>query len=157
MHATEEVTSLIPHRPPFLWVDRIIDYKPGVIVTEKIIPENLDVFKGHYPGNPIMPGVLLCEAIFQTGALLMAKIQETTSHSAQPGVPVLTRIGGAKFKRSVFPGDTIEIEVELAETLSSVCFFKGKLRVREKIAVLIDFSCTILPARLPHSEYNLAP
>ena len=152
MCAEKEVTSLIPHRPPFLWVDRIIDYKPGVILTEKTIPEDLDVFTGHYPGNPIMPGVLLCEAIFQTGALLMAKIQESTSHSAHPGVPVLTRIGGAKFKRSVFPGDTIEIEVELAETLSSVCFFKGRLRVQGKVAVLVDFSCTLLPAALPHPE-----
>ncbi len=151
MHAEEEVTSLIPHRPPFLWVDRIIDYKPGVIVTEKKIPEDLDVFAGHYPGNPIMPGVLLCEAIFQTGALLMAKIQESTGHSSQPGVPVLTRIGGAKFKRSVFPGDTLEIEVQLTETLSSVCFFKGKLRVQGKAAVLIDFSCIISPAAVPLS------
>jgi 3-hydroxyacyl-[acyl-carrier-protein] dehydratase len=146
MNPDASVTSLIPHRPPFLWVDRIVDYKPGVITAEKKIPEDLDIFNGHYPGNPIMPGVLLCEAIFQTGALLMARMQETSDQVSLPGIPVLTRIGGAKFKRSVFPGDTIEMEVELTETLSSVCFFKGKLKVHGKTAVQIDFSCALLPA-----------
>ncbi len=152
MHPDTSVTSLIPHRPPFLWVDRIVDYKPGVITAEKKISEDLDIFNGHYPGNPIMPGVLLCEAIFQTGALLMARMQETSNQSSPPGIPVLTRIGGAKFKRSVFPGDTIEMEVELTETLSSVCFFKGKLKVHGKTAVQIDFSCTLLPALPPVQE-----
>ena len=150
MQREEAVTLLIPHRPPFLWVDRIIAYKPGEIITEKIIPEDLDIFKGHYPGNPIMPGVLLCEAIFQTGALLMAKMQN--SEEQPQGIPVLTRIGVAKFKRSVFPGDTMEMTVDLIETLSSVCFFKGKLRVHGKIAVQIEFSCTFLSVPSPNQK-----
>ncbi len=146
MPAEKAVTSRIPHRPPFLWVDRIVSHSANMLTAEKDIPWDLDIFTGHYPGNPIMPGVLLCEAIFQTGALLMAYMQETVELSSAPGIPVLTRIGVAKFKRSVFPGDTMEMAVELVESLSSVHFFKGKLRVNGKIAVQIDFSCTIRPA-----------
>lgn len=145
MQPDQAVTSRIPHRPPFLWVDRIIEYQDSTIRTQKTIPPDLDIFAGHYPGNPIMPGVLLCEAIFQTGALLMALMQESAEKSSPSGIPVLTRIGAGKFKRSVFPGDTMEMTVELTETLSSVCFFKGKLLVHGKLAVQIDFSCTILP------------
>ncbi|NNK94889.1 MAG: beta-hydroxyacyl-ACP dehydratase, partial [Desulfobacterales bacterium] len=67
-----QIISLIPHRPPFLWVDKIIETTKDSIVAEKRVPENLEIFKGHYPGHPLLPGVLLCEAIFQTGALLIA-------------------------------------------------------------------------------------
>jgi 3-hydroxyacyl-[acyl-carrier-protein] dehydratase len=147
MQLDETVTSLIPHRPPFLWVDRILDFSEVLIITEKTIPVDLDVFTGHYPGQPIMPGVLLCEALFQTGALLMAKIQETDEEPNPRTVPVLARIAGARFKRSVYPGDTMVMEVKLIETLSSACFFTGKLRVQGKLAVQVDFSCTLQPAR----------
>ena len=72
-----EISGLIPHRPPFLWVDKIISFADDTIITEKMIPTDLDIFTGHYPGNPIMPGVLLCEAIFQSGALLIGKMHRT--------------------------------------------------------------------------------
>jgi 3-hydroxyacyl-[acyl-carrier-protein] dehydratase len=147
MQPDEIVTSLIPHRPPFLWVDRIIDFRQGQIITEKTIPADLDVFTGHYPGQPIMPGVLLCEALFQTGALLMAKMQESDDGPHSVTVPVLARITGARFKRSVYPGDTMVMEVKLNETLASACFFTGKLRVQGKLAVQVDFSCTLQLAR----------
>lgn len=74
----EEIKKLIPHRPPFLWVDRILSSNETTIETEKDIPKDHEVFQGHYPGNPITPGVLLCEAIFQSGALLMAQNGENS-------------------------------------------------------------------------------
>lgn len=138
------ITALIPHRPPFLWVDRIISYEPGTIITEKVIPADLDIFKGHYPGNPIMPGVILCEALFQTGALLIARMTEDDQGSAlntNSGIPVLTRIGGARFKRPVRPGSTIQMQVILKEKIAGAWFMKGTLRVTEKTAVQVDFSC----------------
>lgn len=141
MDHLEEITSLIPHRPPFLWVDRIVEWNESSILTEKYIPEDLEVFSGHYPGNPITPGVLLCEAIFQSGALLMAKQRLQTPEKRL--VPVLTRIGGAKFKRTVYPGDTAEISVKLKETVSTASFFKGTLKVAGKIAVQVDFACAM--------------
>ncbi len=144
MSFDSQIAALIPHRPPFLWVDRIIEYVSGVIVTEKDISPNLDVFKGHYPDHPVVPGVLLCEAVFQSGALLMAKMALEEHSSAPPlKIPVLTRIGGARFKRQVGPGDTLQIKVVLKETLSSAAFFKGTLRVKNKIALQVDFSCAL--------------
>lgn len=142
MGVPEEIVDLIPHREPFLWVDKIVSFEGDTIVTEKSIPTELDVFKGHYPGNPIMPGVLLCEAIFQSGALLMAK-QGATDDTVAAGSPVLTRINNAKFKRAIVPGDTVQIRVKVTESLSSVYFFKGTMRVGGKVAVQVDFACTI--------------
>lgn len=137
------ITALIPHRPPFLWIDRIVSYEGGTMVTEKTIPADLDIFKGHYPENPILPGVILCEALFQTGALLIAMMVQD-EQKIQPGIPVLTRIGGARFKRPVGPGSIIQMQVNLKEKVAGSWFLKGILRVKEKIAVQVDFSCTLV-------------
>ncbi len=143
MQPIEEICSLIPHRPPFLWVDKVIAWAEDWIVTEKYFSEDLDILRGHYPGKPIMPGVILCEAIFQSGALLMAK--RNSSHpQKEPLIPMLTRIGGAKFKRTVFPGDRVEIKVTLTETISNACFFQGTLKVADKSAVTADFVCAMV-------------
>lgn len=143
MQKNKEILALIPHRPPFLWVDRIVSCADALIVTEKYISESLDIFKGHYPGNPIMPGVLLCEAIFQTAALLMAKMNgKSTSGKSQ--FPVLSRIKGAKFKRLVLPGDTARIEVKLVESIATACYFKGVLKVAGETAISIDFACNLV-------------
>lgn len=143
MNVDQEILNRIPHRPPFLWVDTITEVTDDKIVTQKTVPENLDVFQGHYPDNPILPGVLLCEAIFQSGALLMSFLLEKQNNSSGGTIPVLTRIGGAKFKRPVGPGDTLAITVIHKETLSSVSFMKGTLKVNGKVAVQVEFSCAL--------------
>ena len=143
MSPLEQITELIPHRPPFLWVDKIISCDAGSITTEKFIDPDLELFQGHYPENPIMPGVLLCEIIFQSGALLMSKtVQSATSEIKE--IPVLTRIENAKFKRPVLPGDTVKIKVTLKETISSVSFLKGTLKVSGKTAVQVVFACAFV-------------
>ncbi len=144
------ITNLIPHREPFLWVDRIISEKPGFIVTEKDISTDLDVFRGHYPNMPILPGVLLCEAVFQSGALLIARLPDDSQSSK---LPVITKISSARFKRPVFPGDTLRIEVELKETVSSAQFLKATVRVHGKIALRIEFASTTIEM----SEKNFNP
>ncbi|MGW8194490.1 MAG: 3-hydroxyacyl-ACP dehydratase FabZ family protein [Desulforhopalus sp.] len=147
MTEPQEVISLIPHRQPFLWVDKILSFSGDTIVTEKTIPATLELFEGHYPGNPIMPGVLLCEAIFQSGALLIAKRERLAASPDSSAVPVLTRIKGARFKRSVLPGDTVQMTVRMTESVASAYFFKGTMRRDGKMTVQVDFACAISPTK----------
>lgn len=135
------INERIPHRVPFLWLDQILELDQESIRAEKYIAADLDVFQGHYPDYPIMPGVLLCEAVFQAGALL---ISETLQGKEEiKGVPVLTRILGARFKREVGPGDTIEIRANLKEKIGPAWFMKGSVRVKGKVAVQVEFACAL--------------
>jgi 3-hydroxyacyl-[acyl-carrier-protein] dehydratase len=137
------IFSRIPHRPPFLWVDRVVRVNGGTLIAEKTIPADLDIFQGHYPHHPLMPGVLLCEAVFQAGALLIAELLRQESAGAPAGVPVLTRINGARFKREVKPGETITVEVGLQEQVGPAWFLKGRVLVHGKTAVKVEFACAM--------------
>ena len=142
---SEFITSRIPHRPPFLWLDSITSLSDDTIVAQKEISADLDVFKGHYPDYPIMPGVLLCEAVFQAGALLISNNLSTSSIDGEmpEGVPVLTRILGAKFKREVVPGDIVTLTAILTEKVGPAWFMKGSVKVGGKVAVKVEFACTL--------------
>jgi len=143
------ITRRIPHRPPFLWLDRVVELTESAIRAETWLDPDLDVFGGHYPGQPIMPGVLLCESVFQAGALLIA--ETATEEELADGVPVLARIQGARFKRPVGPGDTIAIRARILEKVGSAWFLKGSVRQKGKMAVQVEFSCTM--AKVRHDEY----
>lgn len=148
-----EMLSLIPHRPPFLWLDRVLALQADTIRAEKKISRNFDLFQGHYPDSPIMPGVLLCEAVFQAGALLIAsRLREEGEKSDTSKIPVLTRIQNAKFKRGVYPGDTIEIQAFLRERVGAAWFLRGRVEVNGKVAVKVDFACTLTEDRNKNSE-----
>jgi 3-hydroxyacyl-[acyl-carrier-protein] dehydratase len=136
----EEVLKAIPHRPPFLFVDNIVELTETRIKATREIKAEESFFQGHYPGNPIMPGVLICESIFQTGAILLSKI---IGYSGD-GTPVLTRIGNAKFKNMVKPGDTLEMEAELVERVGNAFFLKGKSSVAGKTVVTVEFAVTLV-------------
>ncbi len=138
-----EIYRRIPHRPPFLWVDRIIEFGEGSLLTEKQIPEDLDLFAGHYPDHPLMPGVLLCEAIFQSGALLISKLIETNKSDVEK-IPVLTRIINAKFRREVKPGELASISVKFKEQVGPAMFMKGSLKIDGKTAVQVEFACALV-------------
>lgn len=139
MSASIAVDS-IPHRPPFLFVDSVLQISNDRIVTEKRIDPEAEFFRGHYPGNPIMPGVLLCECCFQAGALLMAHRQDAADGK---GVPVLTRIKDAKFKRIVRPGDTVRIETMLDDELGGAYFMTARASVKGSLAVRVEFACML--------------
>ena len=135
----EEVLKAIPHRPPFLFVDKVVELTETKIKTTKEMSPEEPFFQGHYPGNPITPGVLVCESIFQTGAILLSK----NFGGIGEGVPVLTRISNAKFKSLVKPGDVLEIEAELVERVSNAFFLKGKASVAGKTSVTVEFAATL--------------
>lgn len=128
------ITELIPQRPPFLFVDEVINFEDKKIKTSLKLSGAEDFFKGHFPGNPIMPGVLLQEALFQSGAALMALLDN------QAGLGVVTRVQNAKFKQMVKPGDQLEMEVELVESLANAHFMKGITKVNGKSVLLLEFT-----------------
>lgn len=135
----------IPHRPPFLFVDDIVEVSEARITVTKFVDPESDFFRGHYPGEPVMPGVLICEACFQAGALLIAQAvgSSTGDHDASIGVPVLTRITDARFKRIVRPGETLDIVVSLDEELGGAYFMTGRASVRGVVCVRVVFACML--------------
>ena len=132
------ILERIPHRPPFLWLDRVVEVGEAAIRAEKTLPQDLDVFRGHYPDYPLMPGVLLCEAVFQAGAVLLGELLRQEPEAGGGAVPVLTRILGARFKREVRPGDRLEIRAALVERMGPAWMMKGSVRVGGKVAVQAD-------------------
>jgi 3-hydroxyacyl-[acyl-carrier-protein] dehydratase len=142
----DEICRLIPHRDPFLWIDEIVDESENRIVARKLISPELDVFRGHYPGEPVFPGVLLCEAAMQAGAVLIARRGQSAAGETPPGgrrVPVATRMNNVKFKQMVRPGDMLEIEVELTDCLADAYFLSARIRIAGKTAAQLDFACAL--------------
>jgi 3-hydroxyacyl-[acyl-carrier-protein] dehydratase len=139
----DAIKNYIPHREPFLLVDEIVEQSDNRIVCRKRFTGDEFWFAGHYPQFPLTPGVLLVEAAMQAGAVLLAKF---TPESAG-GVPVATRINNVKFKAMVRPGDTIEMEVELAERLADAFFLNAKVTNGGKTAATFDFACKMAPIK----------
>ncbi len=134
-----EVEKLIPHRPPFLFVDEIVSHDGEVLVAKRTWRADEYFYQGHYPGAPITPGVLLCEAVFQTGALLMAKLLGSEP-GGQGGVPLLTKVSDVRFRLPVYPGDTVTIEVRRKETMGDFHFMAGSMKNGDKRVMNVDFS-----------------
>jgi 3-hydroxyacyl-[acyl-carrier-protein] dehydratase len=135
----QAIYDAIPHREPFLLVDEIVERTDSRIVCTKVFTGDEDFFAGHYPGRPLVPGVLLCEAAMQCGAILLA---DHLSARAEGEMPVATRMNDVRFKRMVRPGETIRIDVDLVERLANAFFLKAKATVGGKVAVRFEFACT---------------
>lgn len=131
-----EVTDLIPHRPPFLFVDRIVSEGAGSLIAERTWRADEDFYRGHYPNAPITPGVLLCESVFQAGALYMAKQAGTSGAKPGESVPLLTKISDVRFRNPVFPGDTVHIEVKQTETKAGFVMMEGNIKKTDGTRVL---------------------
>ena len=132
-----EIEALIPHRPPFLWIDEVVECSARADRRDKFVSSDLDVFRGHYPEFPVLPGVLQCEAAFQAGAILIAR----TAPPAPGQVPVVTRVQNVQFRRLVRPGETLTLEVEITERLANAYFLKGKVTVDGQTSARLEFAC----------------
>ncbi|HZL87139.1 MAG TPA: 3-hydroxyacyl-ACP dehydratase FabZ family protein [Pirellulaceae bacterium] len=132
-----EIEAAIPHRPPMLLLDEIIERGENRIVCRKTFREDEFFFQGHYPGYPIVPGVILCEAAMQAGAVLLSRMSVT-----EKGVPVAARLNDVKFKKMIRPGDTIDIETTLTERLKDAFYLAAKVTCGGKTAVTLNFAVT---------------
>ena len=134
----EAIKRVIPHRYPFLLIDRIVELRPGQgAVGIKNVGSNEPFFEGHFPGRPIMPGVLIIEAMAQTAGVLMS---DETEGGA---VPLFMGIDKARFRRQVVPGDQLRLEVELLQRRKNVCRVSGKAFVGETLAAEAEMMATI--------------
>jgi 3-hydroxyacyl-[acyl-carrier-protein] dehydratase len=141
----EAIKAAIPHREPFLLLDEIVDQSDSRIICRKTFTGDEFWYRGHYPHFPITPGVLLCEAAMQAGAVLLSvALKGDGSGASQDAVPVATRANNVQFKQMVRPGDTIEIETELVERVSAAFFMKARVTVGGKVACRFDFACTLV-------------
>lgn len=139
------IEAAIPHRPPFLFVDRILARDARSIVTEWDVRADLDCFRGHYPGDPILPGVLVCEFAFQSAAILLSG---AGSPSPEGAVPVVTRIEDARFKRPVRPGDVLRAELAVEESLANARWLSAKLSAGGSQVARLRFAVALaVPAR----------
>ena len=125
---TDDWQGLIPNRDPWLWIDEVLELTDTTIHARKHLSESLPVFQGHYPGFPLLPGVILCEAC------------------------LATRMNNVKFSRMVRPGETIGIQVSLRDRLQDVFYLSGRVEVAGDVAATLDFVTTAVPPPETHVQ-----
>ena len=140
----QAVLDTIPHRPPFLFLDRIDEVRADGATCTRTFRADEPFYAGHYPGNPITPGVLLCESVFQAAAVYLTKKLQSDGGAPAGKTPVLCRIEEAKFKGMVKPGDTVSIEVKHVETLQQFHFMTGTVRRDGKAVLTIRFALALV-------------
>lgn len=140
------IEASIPHRHPFLFVDRVLAVDETSLTSEWDLDPKAFFFEGHYPGDPIVPGVLLNEFVFQSAALFMGELMKSEGIK---GMPVLTRIEDARFKRIVRPGETVRAELTLTEKLGPAVFMKAKVTCGGKLSVRLSFTVAIASTEGP--------
>ncbi|MBO6620339.1 MAG: 3-hydroxyacyl-ACP dehydratase FabZ [Balneola sp.] len=138
----EDIKKILPHRYPFLLVDRVLETTDEKITALKNVTANEEFFNGHFPGQPIMPGVLQVEALAQAGAiLLMTQKVEDPENS----IMVFTGIKNAKFRKQVVPGDQLKLEVTLGQMRRNFVVMTGVATVDGEVACEIEASAAVVP------------
>jgi 3-hydroxyacyl-[acyl-carrier-protein] dehydratase len=138
----ERIQALLPHRYPFLLVDRVVEFEPGKrILAWKNVTGNEPFFQGHFPGHPVMPGVLILEALAQVGGLLTQLTRESKGDAASDNMFYLVKIDAAKFSRMVVPGDRVELEVSLKRVIRNMAMYVGTARVDGETAACAEILC----------------
>lgn len=136
VYTTKEIMEILPHRAPFLLIDTVEELEPGKrVVAKKCVTFNEPFFQGHFPGNPVMPGVLICEALAQAGAVAILGLDENKGKTAY-----FASMDKVKFKKKVLPGDVLMLEVELVKIKGPFGIAKAKATVDSKVAVSGEFT-----------------
>ena len=131
--------EIIPHRQPFMLLDTVEELTPGVrAVAKKCVSYNEPYFQGHFPGEPVMPGVLIIEALAQAGAVAILSLEENKGKTAY-----FAAIQSAKFKRKVMPGDVLTLETEIIKQKGSIGIGKATAMVDGKIAVQAELTFAV--------------
>ena len=140
-----EVLRRIPHRPPFLMIDRAEAYEAGKTLTGvKNVTINEPFFQGHFPESPVMPGVLIVEAMAQTGGLLMSKSWDVDPEGK---IILFMSVDNCRFRQPVRPGDVLKLVVEVLRARSDVVKFKGRGLVNGKLAAEAEFTAMLVDTR----------
>lgn len=138
-----EIKKLLPHRYPFLLVDRVLEIEEKRILTIKNVSVNEEFFNGHFPGKSIMPGVLQVEAMAQSGCLML--LNSSLVDDPDDVLIVFTGINNAKFRKSVVPGDQLKMEVHLANQRRNFVTMIGKAMVDDNVVCELEASSAIVP------------
>ena len=135
-----EIQKILPHRYPFLLIDKITEMEEGKSITGiKNVTVNEPFFQGHFPGNPIMPGVLICEALAQVGAVMLLSLPENKGK-----LGVFTGINNFKFRRQVVPGDVLELNAELITYRHGMGKANVKATVDGQVAAMGEISFAVI-------------
>lgn len=138
----EQIKEIIPHREPFLLIDEVLELEPGKRCTARTyIKEDDFWFKGHFPGNPVTPGVLMIEMLAQTGAVCAGSLPENRGKTA-----LFAKLDKAKFKRMVLPGDELTLSVEMIKLRGPLGVGKGVATVDGELAVSGELTFMFQPA-----------
>ena len=138
----QEIMALIPHRYPFLLIDRVLELEPGVrAVGEKQVTINEPFFQGHFPGYPIMPGVLIVEALAQVGSVLLLSEPEERGKLA-----LFAGIDGVRFRRPVLPGDQLRLEVEFTMRRRAIGRGQGRATVDDELVAAGELTFAVVDA-----------
>jgi len=137
-----QILEYLPHRYPFLMVDRVVSCEPGKsIVAIKNVTINEPFFGGHFPHHPVMPGVMIIEALAQAAGILSFRTQER--RAIHRSIYYFVGINNARFKKPVMPGDTLELNVEAIRATRGIAWFSAYARVSEKIVAKAELMCTL--------------
>jgi 3-hydroxyacyl-[acyl-carrier-protein] dehydratase len=142
MMDVQEIQKLLPHRYPFLLVDRVVSIEEGKLLKAyKNVTVNEPFFEGHFPGHPVMPGVLILEALAQASAILCYR---STGFDPAKKVTYLMAIDGAKFRKPTVPGDRLDLEVEVLRMKGSVVKTRGVAKVDGEVVAEGEFLATVV-------------
>ena len=136
------IQALLPHRFPFLLVDRVVEFEAHKrVLGVKNVTINEPFFQGHFPGHPVMPGVLVIEALAQAGGLLTQLSHQVDGTLGEGKFFYLVKIDAAKFSRMIVPGDRIELEVVLKRVIRNMAMYVGTARVDGETAACAEILC----------------